>query len=90
MAMRHGQPCLAHAVGGLRDTITDNIDGYLFSGVTQESQAQHFVDRVAEIIAQRSRAPESFQRVVEAARTKRFTWEKTAKGKNLNYGMRGA
>ena len=30
LAMKDGQPCLAHAVGGLRDTIADERDGFLF------------------------------------------------------------
>lgn len=79
MAMRYGQPCLAHAVGGLKDTITDNIDGFLFSGVSQESQASHLVDRVEEILKQRTEHPEAYQRVSDAARTKRFTWDSVAK-----------
>lgn len=78
MAMRYGQPCLAHAVGGLRDTIKDNIDGFLFSGVSQENQAWHLVERVTEILAQRTEKPEAFQRVCDAARAKRFTWDRVA------------
>src|SRR6056300_946863 len=32
LAMRAGQPCLVHAVGGLLDTVTDGSDGFVFSG----------------------------------------------------------
>ena len=35
MAMRCGQPCLVHAVGGLKDTVTDNLDGFHFRGETR-------------------------------------------------------
>ena len=39
LAMRAGQPCLAHRVGGLSDTIKDNVDGFLFAGQDPPRQA---------------------------------------------------
>ncbi len=79
MAMRYGQPCLAHGVGGLRDTIKDNIDGFLFSGISQDSQASHFVERLEEILIQRTNNPREYQLVSDVAQRKRFTWKTSAK-----------
>lgn len=79
MAMRYGQPCLAHAVGGLRDTIKDNIDGFLFSGTSQDAQAAHLVERLIEILAQRTNSPLEYQLISDAARRKRFTWQTSSK-----------
>lgn len=79
MAMRYGQPCLAHSVGGLRDTITDNIDGYLFSGVSKDSQSEHLLKRLADVITQRIDTPDAYTLVSEAARAKRFSWKATSR-----------
>ena len=79
MAMRYGQPCLAHSVGGLRDTIKDNIDGFLFSGISQDSQASHLTERLNEILMQRTNNPKEYQQVSDVARRKRFTWQTSAK-----------
>ena len=79
MEMRYGQPCLAHAVGGLRDTIKDNIDGFLFSGISQDNQASHLIERLKEILVQRTENPNEYQQVSEVAQRKRFTWQTSAK-----------
>ncbi len=79
MAMRYGQPCLAHAVGGLRDTIKDNIDGYLFSGISQDNQAADLLERLQEILLQRTNNPNDYLKITVAAKNKRFTWQASAK-----------
>jgi len=38
LAMRDGQPCLVHGVGGLKDTVKDGLDGFVFKGNTVEDQ----------------------------------------------------
>ena len=30
LAMRAGQPCLVHGVGGLKDTVEDGVTGFCF------------------------------------------------------------
>ena len=42
LAMRRGQPCVAHAIGGLRDTIRDGETGFLFDGSMPDVQADAF------------------------------------------------
>ena len=41
LAMRAGQPCLVHAVGGLNDTVQDGVTGFSFSGADSTEQAQN-------------------------------------------------
>ena len=41
LALRAGQPCLVHHVGGLRDTVKDNGTGFVFSGETPTEQADY-------------------------------------------------
>ena len=40
LAMRDGQPCLVHHVGGLRDTVLDDETGFAFSGDGLTAQAE--------------------------------------------------
>ena len=44
-AMREGQPCLLHGVGGLNDTVKDNKNGFVFYGDTVEDKVDNFVDK---------------------------------------------
>ncbi|MGR8918799.1 MAG: glycogen synthase, partial [Gammaproteobacteria bacterium] len=39
LALRAGQPCLVHAVGGLRDTVTAGVNGFVFGGDSLTAQA---------------------------------------------------
>ena len=53
LAMRNGNPCLAHATGGLNDTISHLKTGFLFGGgsyqekITQLQQVFDEANRVA-------------------------------------------
>ncbi|MDC0434132.1 glycogen/starch synthase [bacterium] len=78
LAMKDGQPCLAHAVGGLRDTITDDVDGFLFSGNSMEMQVQSMLKRLDEVLHLRKENPANFTRIAAAARKKRFDWSASA------------
>lgn len=78
LAMRDGQPCLAHAVGGLRDTIEDDIDGFLFQGASMRAQAESLLSRLDEVIKMRENKPAAFKRIADKARTKKFDWRASA------------
>ncbi|MFK7861285.1 MAG: glycogen synthase [Granulosicoccus sp.] len=78
LAMKDGQPCLAHSVGGLRDTIDDGRDGFLFEAESIAAQAKALVTRVDEILLLREKKPDSFTRIATAARKKRFNWSTSA------------
>lgn len=78
LSMRDGQPCLAHAVGGLRDTIADEKDGFLFSGQSMQGQASALLQRTTEVLQMREKKPDSFSRIAAKARNKRFHWRDSA------------
>jgi len=78
MAMRCSQPCLVHAVGGLKDTVSDNVDGFHFHGNSQSEKARHLVSRMRDITQMRSESPEVYNRIAQCAGAKRFTWDASA------------
>lgn len=78
LAMKDGQPCLAHSVGGLRDTIEDDQDGFLFEADTINAQVNALVARVDEVLLLREKKPDSFTRIASMASKKRFEWSTSA------------
>jgi len=79
LAMRQGQPCIVHAVGGLRDTIDDMVDGFHFSGDSVDQQVQGFQDCLQNVLNMREQHPEQFRQIGSNAREKRFNWSSSAK-----------
>jgi starch synthase len=79
LAMRAGQPCLVHAVGGLADTVRDGVDGFSFDGADTEEQVHRLLQRFAEVLALREQYPEHWQDVCEHAAAARFLWADIAR-----------
>lgn len=79
LAMRAGQPVVAHATGGLCDTIEDGRTGFLFSGATSREQATAFVTRVAEALELKSKHSRKWQEMRRRAASKRFDWAASAR-----------
>ena len=79
LAMRAGQPCLAHRVGGLKDTIADNVDGFTFSGGDQARQAEAFVRKFRQAISMRARSPQRWAEICREAAARRFNWTDSAR-----------
>jgi starch synthase len=77
LAMRAGQPCVAHAVGGLRDTVT-TVNGFPFGGATPKQQAQNFAREVAAAVDLKQGSPGKWQELCNAARSERFSWDASA------------
>jgi starch synthase len=77
LAMRAGQPCVAHAVGGLRDTVT-TVNGFPFDGATPKEQARNFAREVAAAVDLKQNAPRKWQDLCGAARSERFSWDASA------------
>ena len=78
VAMRESQPCVVHAVGGLRDTVRDGENGFTFSGATLIQQADGFanaVERAAKIFFENRPV---WERVRSAAGAERFSWDQSA------------
>ncbi|WP_168014648.1 glycogen synthase [Halomonas salinarum] len=78
LAMRAGQPCLVHRVGGLVDTVQDNVDGFSFGGGSLQEQAANLVARLDEVLAMAAERPEEWQAVVTRAAEARFLWSDAA------------
>jgi starch synthase len=79
LAMRCGQPCLVHAVGGLVDTVQDNIDGFQFSGNTTADQSRNMMKRLQTVLSVREHQIDAYDTVAKAARKQRFLWSNSAR-----------
>ena len=79
LAMRVGQPCVVHGVGGLKDTIEDGVTGFVFDGDSVREQALKFVRRTARAIELRSSDPVRWQAISDAAAACRFDWQASAR-----------
>lgn len=78
LAMRCGQPCVVHAVGGLRDTVEDGVSGFVFCGATPTEQAEAFVATVSSALELRHASPERWKRIRMTAAAARFSWDISA------------
>jgi starch synthase len=78
LAMRDGQPCVVHAVGGLRDTVRHEVNGFCFGGGDLDEQAQNFVDTACRAIGLFKNAPEKWQQIKNNAAGARFSWQHAA------------
>jgi starch synthase len=74
LAMRAGQPCLVHAVGGLKDTVHHAYNGFCFQGETLEAQVDAFVAGTLAAAGLKREQPEIWTAVRANAAATRFTW----------------
>jgi starch synthase len=79
LAMRDGQPCVVHAVGGLRDTVQNRVNGFTFEGNTVWEQAENFVHTTCRAIDMKFDHPRKWQQIARSAGNTRFRWSDTAK-----------
>ncbi|MDH3636940.1 MAG: glycogen synthase [Gammaproteobacteria bacterium] len=78
LAMRAGQPCLVHAVGGLKDTVEDGVTGFSFSGDSLTEQAELLVDTFKRALTMYRKRPAQWRSMRQQASTMRFNWDITA------------
>jgi starch synthase len=78
LAMRAGQPCLVHGVGGLNDTVIDDVNGFMFRGETWERQGQHLIERFQDVLQLAEESPNTLTSLSKAAAKARFTWASVA------------
>lgn len=78
IAMRHGQPCLVHAVGGLKDTVKDSHNGFTFKGDSLQIQVDNLVKCVSEAVAIKENKPAVWRKICERAAATRFRWKDSA------------
>ena len=74
LAMRDGQPCVVHAIGGLKDTVHDGETGFTFSGDSPEALAHGFIESVKRAVAMKQQQPAQFARIQLAAFESRLLW----------------
>ncbi|NOR18999.1 MAG: glycosyltransferase [Xanthomonadales bacterium] len=74
LAMRAGQPCVVHAVGGLKDTVENNVTGFVFDGATTSEQAENFVRTVHEALTIKQTDDSRWQNICQQAANQRFSW----------------
>lgn len=75
LAMRAGQPCLVHRVGGLNDTVKDGVTGFCFAGDSPQQQAEHLLNSLSAALQLKQRRPQEWQKIASAAAAARFTWK---------------
>ena len=79
LAMRDGQPCVVHGVGGLCDTVSDGTTGFVFRGDRPPEQAAAFVATVARALELRATHPVSWAGIAQRAEAQRFDWDRAAR-----------
>jgi starch synthase len=79
LAMREGQPCLVHRIGGLRDTVLSGVNGFGFEGATLHKQVDAMAAALKEALHLRAAEPEKWRAVCKAAAEARFLWSDSAK-----------
>lgn len=79
MAMREGQPCLVHAVGGLVDTVQHGKNGLIFDGDSLPDKADKLVLTARYALQMQRAKPRDWQQVKQAAARVRFLWSDSAR-----------
>jgi starch synthase len=78
LAMRAGQPCLAHSVGGLADTIIDNQNGFTFNGDNSLQQAENMLMCFQSALDKKQKTPKDWDVIVTNAFKSRYLWSDVA------------
>jgi starch synthase len=78
LAMRSGQPCVVHAVGGLRDTVEHDVTGFVFDGSSRVEKADDFVGCVNRALALKRADPRRWAGIRTRAAAQRYTWARAA------------
>jgi starch synthase len=78
LAMRAGTPCIVHGVGGLKDTVKQRKNGYVFHGSSPPAQARAMLKTFQQALKDQE-DPVRRKSLRDAAAATRFLWEDTAK-----------
>ena len=78
LAMRDAQPCLVHAVGGLRDTVIPDVNGFTFEGETLQAQVDALLVTFRRAMEIKTTNGPRWQSIVDQAARARFHWGDTA------------
>ncbi len=77
LAMRDAQPCLVHKVGGLKDTVIDGVNGFVFEGDSIYEQVDNLVLSCRKAIELKLNHPTTWQEICQKAQKSRFLWKDT-------------
>lgn len=75
LAMRAGVPCLVHGVGGLNDTVHDQVNGFSFKGNTLSEKADNLLATLDKALRLFRDKPASWVKLQKAARATRYAWD---------------
>jgi starch synthase len=78
LSMRAGQPCLAHSVGGLSDTITHNQNGFTFKGANPLNQAENMLSCFRTVVDSKQTKPNYWDEISSNALKSRYLWNDVA------------
>ena len=78
LAMRAGQPCLVHGVGGLLDTVRDDQTGFVFTGRDLNDQVIALLSRLTQALRLRREQPTQWEELRSVAADQRFLWRDAA------------
>jgi starch synthase len=78
LAMRAGQPCLVHDVGGLSDTVKNNVDGFSFNGASLQDQANNLISCFETALTLKQKNPGKWSELSTSAANARFLWSDVA------------
>ncbi|TCJ13832.1 glycogen synthase GlgA [Parasulfuritortus cantonensis] len=73
-SLRYGTPPIVHATGGLRDTVVDGVDGFVFTYATAHG-LWLAVERALTAYAE----PTVWKRMLQAGMKRDFSWERSAR-----------
>lgn len=79
LAMKVGQPCLVHDVGGLKDTVTHNVNGFSFHGSTLAEQKNALYNQFNQSITLFKQQPQRWSEISDNAQNSRFSWQQSIK-----------
>ena len=77
LALRAGQPCLVHAVGGLKDTIQHMENGFCFTGDSIAEQQEQLMRVFSQAIRLFKQDNRRWQQLVVCAQQSRFSWQES-------------
>ncbi|MFI5251396.1 MAG: glycogen synthase [Bacteroidota bacterium] len=78
VAMREGQPCVVHEVGGLKDTVKDMVNGFSFRGESLTDTAENFIGALENAMFIYENDKTLWERIRCEAVNSRFTWVDSA------------
>ncbi|MEE4661682.1 MAG: glycogen/starch synthase [Halieaceae bacterium] len=78
LAMRAGQPCLVNRTGGLADTVSDEVTGFVFDGSNDSERGAAMLQRLEQALTILRNQPTQYQAMRDAAAAERFPWSTAA------------